>query len=114
MTTTIPKDMQIDPFYRYKRPLTKVSYVNKKGGQTIFTNAETISASIYKPPEKLRKYLQKVMGLSISKTFIIPGIHASEVIDDHVEEFIAEYVLCKACWNPETGDGVCKACGKSC
>jgi len=112
--TTIPKTMDIDPFYRYKRELVQVIHTRKKGGQTQIVNIQSIAHSIDRDPSILRKYLSKKLGMAVSKTFVFSGTHRAGVIDDIIEEYIEKHVLCRVCYNPETGGGVCKACGKAC
>jgi translation initiation factor 2 beta subunit (eIF-2beta)/eIF-5 len=108
---TIPRDANIDPFYRYKREYTKVVHLSKGGGRTVVENIESISHDIQKPVSFIKRYLQKFMGTSIGAGFSFPGRIPSNVIDDAIERLIAEHVLCPDCGNPETGDGNCDACG---
>lgn len=43
MNLTIPRDIgNLDPYYRYKRPIIVLSYSNKSGGQTKIVNIEEI------------------------------------------------------------------------
>lgn len=122
-TTTIPREAgEVDPFYRYRRPVVTVTHVNKKGGQTLVTNLDALCHSIDQTRARLKAHLQKQLGLSITivsgntatkKALCIPGLHNAADIDDCVEKFVVAHVLCRQCGNPETGSGTCHACGCS-
>jgi translation initiation factor 5 len=108
----IPKSVQ-DPFYRYKRHLPILDYSSKFGGLTTFKNVEQICSEIYTLPEDIIKYMKRGFGMSFKSTspLSMKGGYTPEQVDEIIEKFIRQYVICKTCKNPETGDGVCKACG---
>lgn len=109
---TIPKEAGMtDPFYRYKREYVQVEHTGRRGGRTRITNIASIAKSIQQPETFIRKYLQKVMGTSVSKDFSLPGYLSPETLDAVIETLITEYVLCPTCGNPETAGGRCAACG---
>ncbi len=114
MKVNIPQDV-IDQFYRYKRDTISTTFVSKQGGQTQIDNLETVCQQIGRPMKEIKKYLQKKLNLCIkdSKTGSrLPGNIGWCMIDDALENYIIEHILCKTCGNPETDlKGRCKACG---
>lgn len=51
------------------------------------------------------------MSMRVSRDFKLPGKYEVSIFEDILEEYIENYILCYICGNPETGTGVCLACG---
>lgn len=128
MNLTIPRDIgNLDPYYRYKRPIIVLSYSNKSGGQTKIVNIEEIIQCLVSPIKikeivlekdymqihlkKIRKWFSQKMSTRVSRDFKLPGKYEVSIFEDILEEYIENYILCYICGNPETGTGVCLACG---
>lgn len=92
-----------DPFYRYCRNQIKIGRI--KTGIAI-DNLEIIGKQIYLMPATILKYLQKTIGCKSQITkdgiYILynQNISAQE-LDEHLEKFICDVVLCPYCGNPE-------------
>jgi len=115
----IPKD-NLDPFYRYQRSIIQSETNSKNGGTTILTNLDKIAKDIYRTTDDLIKVLKKQLATSIqfkNNCIIIKGYHKAEVLDNIIEDYIKNNVLCELCGNPETlpiGKNQkyqCQACG---
>ena len=109
----IPKSV-IDPFYRYRRPLIAVE--RGKANTTIISNSEKISESIDRPLTEIKKYLSKSLGSSASlkdNKIILKGSFTSSQLEDVLELYIEENIVCQECGNPETDSTTktCRACG---
>lgn len=76
-----------------------------QGNKTIISNFFQISATLRRKPEHIIKYLTKELATpaTVKKTYIIFGtkIPASR-INDKIEKYAEEYVLCKECSKPDT------------
>lgn len=115
----IPKSRQ-DGFYRYQRHFLKTSVKNNK---TIIENLNIISSEINRDHSDVSKYLSINLNTSFSihlKTVILNGTFETLYLDDILEKFITEYVICEKCGNPETVFGyprqstvgiTCNSCG---
>ena len=115
MTTTIPKDMEIDPFYRYRRELLVVETCK---GFTLLKNIDSISLSLDRNSNGIIKYLSTQLGTSNKKNSL-KGIFSGNELELLIEKYINNFVICKqsTCGNPETylnnRKMICKACGYS-
>ena len=117
--TTIPKSASSDPFYRYKRALLKVNTTNANGGTTHLLNLDKVAQQIERKPEDLLQYLKKTLHVNGQHKkgvgYLIKAVVTAEQLDDLLEEYILQYVICTYCNNPETTTtaGVlhCRACG---
>lgn len=121
MSINIPRDV-IDIFYRYKRPAIKTITIRKHGGCTQITNLDKVAQSIGVTDTLLVKILKQRLNCQLIMIDNYPTlkkmISASD-IDDVIEVFINEYVLCDECHNPEFIETIekkrvvhlCKACG---
>ena len=120
MIVNIPKD-NLDQFFRYKRETIDTRLITKQGGLTEIVNLESIGKQIYREPKSIVKFLKKRLNCNITKSetgYRIPGVVSKDTIDDHLEIYITQEVLCSVCDNPETeitkkGKRKCKACGYS-
>lgn len=108
----IPKDNP-DPFYRYRRPILSVK--PGKANTTILTNIDDVAKAIARSPREIVSYFKTSLGTSGNDNSL-KGSFSSAQLEDLLEEFIEENVLCPTCGNPETffdkkGNMNCKACG---
>ena len=133
-TTTIPKSKSAeDPFYRYRRALAQVSFINKHGGSTCWTNAAQVAKDLNRSLERIIHFLQMKNGcrlrlVNIEQVLFQGQSVSSPDLESWMEEYIAKYVLCAHCGNPETKhrktskktarenlasvERLCRACGK--
>jgi translation initiation factor 5 len=116
-TVNIPSDM-IDPCYRYKRQVVQTVHKNKQGGVTIISNSKSICKSIARDVKVLCKYLSKKLCRNVrivDDNITVVGMYTSKMLDEVIEQYINEWVLCRKCSNPETSvqeDVIrCLACG---
>lgn len=76
-----------------------------QGNRTIISNFHQIASTLNRPVEHLLKYLLKELATpaELKKNGIIFGtkISASR-INEKIEKYIEEYVLCKDCGKPDT------------
>lgn len=116
-----------DPFYRYKMPLI-VSKIEGRGNgiRTAIMNTSDVARALSRPPSYIIKFFGFELGaqtsiLEADDRYHVNGAHDSAKLQDLLDGFIAKFVLCKACKNPETDiivqkDGSlirdCKACGR--
>lgn len=117
MTQTIIGD-SLDPFYRYKRP---VSIVENKSGCTKVINLDDISRALHTESSYILHYIQLKKSIAAAKNGDIKTIILQNEIEKLLNEFINEYILCKKCGLPELHiektkkvlDFICDACGHS-
>ncbi len=76
-----------------------------QGNKTIITNLFQIADYIKRPIEHLVKYLAKELGAS----FVIEGNRVilnrklkMEKVNEKIQEYVKEYVICKQCKKPDT------------
>ncbi len=76
-----------------------------QGNKTIITNFHQIAQFLSRTPEHLLKYVQKELATpgTLAKNGIIFGtkIPASR-INEKIEKYVEEYVLCGECRKPDT------------
>lgn len=108
----------IDPFYRYKRP---VSTVEIRQGKTIISNLDLIAKALKTKPSYILYYIQLEKSTSITNKCEIK-IELNKIeIEELIDKYIEEYVLCGMCNYPELDIKksnkklyfVCRACGNS-
>ncbi len=112
-----------DPFNRYKMEQLMVQILGKGNGvKTAITNLHNIAKSLNRPPDCLMKFLSCELGAGScckNNTYTINGQHTPAELQDTLDRFIAKFVLCTDCENPETKLVVkskklyrhCTACG---
>lgn len=101
-----------DPHYRYKREKIKTLFNNKDS--TTLVNITQIAKQLKVDPSQITNYLQKKCGMTIFGISIRSKNKISEEnIENQIEKFIKEFVLCPKCKLPELKDGGCNACGYS-
>ncbi|KAL2005452.1 hypothetical protein VTN00DRAFT_2663 [Thermoascus crustaceus] len=124
-TVNIRRDVS-DPFYRYKMEKIQSKIEGKGNGiKTVVVNLNSIAQSLSRPPAYVIKYFGFELGAQANAKptddrWIINGAHDAPKLQDYLDGFIAKFVLCKKCKNPETDvvikDGRilldCKACGQ--
>jgi translation initiation factor 2 subunit 2 len=93
-----------------------------QGNKTVISNFSKIADTISRPADKLLKYVLKEMATPGVKkgNFVIIGskISASR-INEKIQQFVDEFVICKECGKPDTKlkkEGSvsvlrCQACG---
>lgn len=121
-TVTIPRNLSFDPYHRYRRIVLEVTWISKHGGTSVVSSAEfrILAHQLGRKEEVLQKYIRQQLGAPIN--FVGDQLHmrtkiTSHGLDDIIEKFVLEKILCGTCDNPETilaSDGnswTCKACG---
>lgn len=97
-----------DQFYRYKMPKLIAKVEGKGNGiKTVIVNMPEIAKSLNRPPMYPTKYFGCSLGAQVnfdnkSERYIVNGAHDPDKLQDLLDEFIATYVLCQSCANPET------------
>lgn len=124
-TVNIRRDVT-DPFYRYKMERLQSKIEGKGNGiKTVVVNLNSVANSLSRPPSYVIKYFGFELGAQANAKpaddrWIINGAHDAPKLQDYLDGFIAKFVLCKKCKNPETDviikdDKIildCKACGQ--
>ena len=114
-----------DPFYRYKMERLQSKIEGKGNGiKTVVVNLSNVADQLARPPSYVIKYFGFELGAQTNidpkdDRWIINGAHEAGKLQEYLDGFIAKFVLCKDCKNPETvinvkdGDILldCKACG---
>jgi translation initiation factor 2 beta subunit (eIF-2beta)/eIF-5 len=109
-TTTIPKYMDYDIYYRYKRHIIQINKLSKN--RIEISNLDLILTEINVDKKIFLKYLKKILATSISKDCKISGNFTIDELEECLENYILKYVICDICENPERDEyGFCKACG---
>lgn len=97
-----------DPFYRYKMPVVSTKIEGRGNGiKTVLVNVAEIGRCVSKPPEHLTKFLSYELGAQCiidekNGKYIVNGAHERDKVQEYIYAFIGQFVLCKACRNPET------------
>lgn len=124
-TVNIRRDVS-DPFYRYKMERLQSKIEGKGNGiKTVIVNLNSVAQSLSRPPAYVIKYFGFELGAQANAKptddrWIINGAHDAAKLQDYLDGFIAKFVLCKKCKNPETDVNIkddkitldCKACGQ--
>ena len=122
-----------DHFYRYKMPAITTKIEGKGNGiKTVVENCCAIAIALNRPPEYVCKNFGFELGAQVQmdakkEKYIVNGAHSPEMLQDKLDIFIRNWVLCEKCENPETSLTVdkkdkknpdifseCKACGIIC
>ena len=97
-----------DPFYRYIMDEIKLKVEGRGNGiKTVLLNLPSISYALKRSPEHILKFLGYELG-SLTKgdksamRYVVNGSHSVESVQNHIYDFIDEYVMCRKCNNPET------------
>jgi len=122
----IPRDVE-DKFYRYTMPVLRAKVEGKGNGiKTVVENMGDIAKAVDRPVEYPVKFFGFELGALtkvdvVNNKYIVNGKHDAEALAATLDNFIAKYVLCTKCRNPETDLKVkgeiitsrCRACGKT-
>ncbi|EFA77211.1 eukaryotic translation initiation factor 5 [Heterostelium album PN500] len=112
-----------DPFYRYKMQVLQTKVEGKGNGiKTVILNLTTIARDLDRTPEYILKFFEIELGSQTnieSERYSVNGSHTVDALAKVLDSFIARYVLCGSCKNPETKfiiksktmDLKCAACG---
>lgn len=109
-----------DSNYRYKMPKLEVRI--KKNNKTYLLNLDKISESLNRTDEDLIKFFSYTLGVHCNKKDgCINGKFDADQLQEVLQKYITDYVLCKVCGNPETKYVLtkktvtldCSACGGS-
>lgn len=125
MSINIRRDNH-DPFYRYKMPPIASKIEGRGNGiKTAVVNLSDVARALARPSIYIIKWFGFELGAQTSANddtdrYIVNGVHEAAKLQDSLDGFIAKFVLCGNCKNPETDfiihrDGTvekdCKACG---
>lgn len=125
-TLNIRRDVQ-DQFYRYKMPRLQSKIEGKGNGiKTVVPNMSDIARALSRPPSYITKFFGCELGAQTpmqekDDRYIVNGAHDASKLQDLLDVFIAKFVLCPSCKNPETDLIItkdqmivrdCKACGQ--
>lgn len=113
----IPKSNN-DPCFRYKREEIKIQIVNNNGGVTKLLNIESIASTLNISVKDILSYFKKKLNVSImEKDLVIKKVETVTKLEELLEEYIKNNILCPKCANPEFTEDkknkICKACGFS-
>jgi len=120
----VPRDVE-DDFYRYKMPVLKAKVEGRGNGiKTVIENMADIAKALERPADYPTKFFGFELGAltkvdTANDKHIVNGRHEAADLARVLDQFIAKYVLCGSCRNPETemvikGDNIgmrCRACG---
>jgi len=104
----IPKYI-IDEFYPYKR--SKI-IINQQIGSILFTNFKLICEQLRVNEDELCKFLKRFLNKNACITnegFQITNLDIRS-LDNALESFIRNFVLCRSCNLPEIHNGICILC----
>ncbi|TIA98188.1 hypothetical protein E3P94_02615 [Wallemia ichthyophaga] len=116
-----------DKFYRYKMPQLVTKIEGKGNGiKTVIPNMSDVAKALARPPNYPTKFFGFELGAQTTlddknDRYIVNGSHQVDRLREVLDSFIAKFVLCGSCKNPETelqmskNDDIikdCKACGK--
>src|SRR3989344_8233366 len=76
-----------------------------QGKNTFITNINEIASYIRRPVENLAKFLQKelaVSGLLEKERLMLKTLLNSAKVNDKIESYVKEFVLCTECKKPDT------------
>ncbi len=87
---------------RFETPKIEGRFQGKK---TILTNFFQIASHLRRDPEHFQKFLLRELATSGQKEgdrFILNNKVPSKKINERIENYVNEFVLCKACKKPDT------------
>jgi translation initiation factor 2 beta subunit (eIF-2beta)/eIF-5 len=92
---------KIDPNYRYK--MHKLQTKTKKNNKTYFHNLEIVSNELQRDSKEILKWYGYTLGVnSNTKDFSLNGQYNTKKLQEHLQNYITNHVLCDVCGNPET------------
>jgi translation initiation factor 2 beta subunit (eIF-2beta)/eIF-5 len=102
----------IDPFARYQREKIVITIIK---GYTIITNLDSIAHSLNRTSKDIISFLASNLGTRGSENKLRGSNFTVAQLEDKLEVYIINNVLCKTCGNPEThvekSKLRCLACG---
>ena len=105
---------------RFEVPMAEVQ---PQGSKTLVRNFEFIATKLRRPPEQLKRYVQKELAVPVTidgQRLVLHGKFNERSINEKVRNFCDMFVLCRECKKPDThiapGEHgikmlVCEACG---
>ena len=94
-------------FWRYKRPVAQLKHEGRGGAsKTIVSNLKEIGAALRVEAAVIMKFLAYNLATS-SSSVSLKGHHETARVEQEIEQFIEEYVLCPECKYPEISLSVC-------
>lgn len=114
-----------DPFYRYKMPALSSHITNRGNGTfTTINNIKEIAEELHHPADIIFKFIGYDLATCVNhKKNTIKGAHKTKVIQESIDKYIIEFVMCPKCSIPELSLSVsgkkkkmkcnytCSACG---
>lgn len=101
-----------DTFCRYKRDVIHTTLHHKHNGRIQLNNIDIIAQQLHVKKKQLIKYLCKYLNLQIHNDLIHSAQVKNQEIENGINAFIEQYVLCSQCRLPELNqEKVCKSCG---
>ena len=92
---------QIDPSYRYKMPKLITNW--RKNNKTYLKNLPKVSESLNRSPKEITKWYGYKLGVnSNTKDFSLNGQYNTKKLQDLLQNYIKNHILCGICGNPET------------
>jgi len=76
-----------------------------EGTKTIVTNFKQVCSYIRREPEQVLKYLLKELatpGIIKGDRLILTRTISSKIINEKIQQYVQEYVLCRECKKPDT------------
>jgi translation initiation factor 5 len=116
-TVNIPKSNS-DPFFRYKREEIQIQILNNNGGVTKLLNIGSIASTLNSSVKSILNYFKKKLNATVmEKDCTIKKVETVSKLEEILESYIFECILCRECANPEftekNNKRICKACGVS-
>lgn len=112
-----------DTFYRYKMShVVTIQEGKNQNTKTIIKNFATICEELKRDPTDIEKFVSYRLNLRVKinkKELVVHGNHSTTSLQNIINDYIRDYVLCKSCGNPETSIYndktinalTCSACG---
>lgn len=114
---SLPKTSKSDT--RFQIPEAEVTVA---GSQTVVKNLRSVASALNRDPTHLAKFLLRELaaaGALKENQLVVQGKFPPGVIQERINRYVQEYVLCKECGKPDTRlekiDRIlvlrCEACG---
>lgn len=111
-----------EEIFEGKRFETPEAETKKRGNRTVITNFSYIADTLNREDKHLSKYLLKELGTAghvDGKELVLQGKFRRGLVNQKIEDYCQDYVICKECNRPDTKmikeKGVtllkCEACG---
>jgi translation initiation factor 2 subunit 2 len=97
-------EMPAEVVKRERFEIPKAS-VQREGNRTIVKNLSQIAKALNRSEEHLYKYMVKSLGtagLLESGRIILQGKFTEEEVQNELNAYVKEYVLCRECQSPDT------------